>query len=235
MIGHFLPTNLLAMTMPQPSELLAILLVIFFGIGLHEYAHAKAADMAGDPTPSIYGRVTLNLFKHFDPLGTIMIVITAIAGVGIGWGKPVPMDPRKMRNPKWDHFTAVLAGPITNLLQAGVYAILLRLLMTPQLASSLGQADATPFFLMFLLYGVLINIGLFLFNLLPIGPLDGMWILGTFLPESSRIGWVRWNLQYGSMLFLGIVIFSQLSPGPGLLGTILGPVRESIFRVLTGI
>ena len=99
-----------------PEAILAIGIVIFFGLGLHEYAHAKFADLAGDPTPRYYGRVTLNLFKHFDLLGAIMIAFTAISGFGIGWGKPVPMDPRKMRNPRWDHFVAVAAGPLSNLL-----------------------------------------------------------------------------------------------------------------------
>ena len=76
------------------------LIVIFFAIGLHEYAHCKMADVAGDPTPRYYGRVTLNLFKHFDPVGTMMIIITTLYGFGIGWGKPAPMDARKMKNPR---------------------------------------------------------------------------------------------------------------------------------------
>src|SRR5688500_10381483 len=96
----------------SPPGMLAAAIVILFAIGLHEYCHAKFADMAGDPTPRYYGRVTLNLFNHFDPLGTIMIIVTMLSGFGIGWGKPVPMDPSKMRNPRWDHFVAVLAGPL---------------------------------------------------------------------------------------------------------------------------
>jgi len=111
-------TTLLAqgMQLPPPPVMLAIGIVIFLAIGLHEYAHAKVADAAGDPTPSFYGRVTLNLTKHFELMGTIMIIFTSIFGVGIGWGKPVPMNPSKMRNPRWDHFLAVLAGPLTNVL-----------------------------------------------------------------------------------------------------------------------
>src|SRR5580658_8524945 len=96
--------------------------VLFFGVGLHEYAHCKFADMAGDPTPGIYGRVTLNLTKHFELYGTLMMIVTALVGFGIGWGRPAPMDPRKMKNPRWDFFAAVAAGPITNLLQAIIYA-----------------------------------------------------------------------------------------------------------------
>lgn len=80
MLGH---------TPPLPN-ILAMIIVIFFAIGLHEYAHCKFADMAGDPTPRMYGRVTLNLFKHFDPLGSIMILFTVLNGFGIGWEDPRP-------------------------------------------------------------------------------------------------------------------------------------------------
>jgi len=138
------------MTPLDITDYIAIFLVIFLAIGIHEYAHAKLADMAGDPTPGIYGRVTLNLFKHFDPIGTIMIILTVLSGFGIGWGKPVPMDPRKMRNPKWDHFVAVIGGPASNFIQAMLFAVMFRL--------TAGQE--IPFLSTFLLYGVLINVSL---------------------------------------------------------------------------
>src|SRR6186997_2172011 len=108
--------------LPPPEILFALALVIFFAIGIHEYCHCKFADMAGDPTPAFYGRVTLNLFKHFDPIGTIMIIISSLYGVGIGWGKPAPINPSKMNNPKWDTFIAVAVGPLSNLLQATIFA-----------------------------------------------------------------------------------------------------------------
>lgn len=215
--------------LPPLPMLVAILLVIFFAIGLHEYAHAKAADLAGDPTPGLYGRVTLNLTKHFELLGTIMIIFTSIAGVGIGWGKPVPMDPRRMRNPRWDHFTAVLAGPLTNVLQAAVYAILLRVLILAQL-----DVAGSPFLLSFLFFGVTINLSLALFNMLPIGPLDGMWIAGTFMPDRVRLSWTRWNLQVGSLVFIGLVIYSQVS-GTNLIWRILRPPLNAMFEFLTGL
>lgn len=218
----------LAPSMPSPPVFMAILLVIFFGIGLHEYAHAKMADAAGDPTPGMYGRVTLNLFKHFDVIGTIMIIFTSIAGVGIGWGKPVPMDPRRMRNPRWDHFAAVIAGPISNILQAAVYAIILRVL-----AMSAPELLDNMFIRAFLILGVMINLSLCFFNLLPIGPLDGMWLLGTFLPDRTRDRWTRWNLTVGQFVFLFLVIAGQLSEF-SIISTLILPPIEALFRFFTG-
>ncbi len=110
----------------QPPELIVMQLVIIFGsIALHEFGHAKSADAAGDPTPRAQGRVTLNPFAHLDPIGAIMVVVTTMSGFGIGWGKPVMVNPRLMRNPRWDQFMSVLWGPLTNLLLAIFFAILL--------------------------------------------------------------------------------------------------------------
>ncbi|MCC7228788.1 MAG: site-2 protease family protein [Fimbriimonadaceae bacterium] len=214
------------MTTLPPEAFLAIGIVIFFGLGLHEYAHAKFADMAGDPTPRYYGRVTLNLFKHFDPLGALMIAITAISGFGIGWGKPVPMDPRKMRNPKWDHFMAVAAGPLSNLLQAVVWAIILRALLA-------SGVHFNNFAGMLCLFGVTVNLSLCFFNLIPLGPLDGHWLIGTFMPENMRAKWYLWNRQMGSFLLLGIVILGQLS-NTSVIARVIGPPIRFFFSLLVG-
>ncbi len=221
------------MEIPPLPAFAAILVVIFFGLGLHEYAHAKVADMAGDPTPGIHGRVTLNLFKHFDPIGTIMILFTSLVGVGIGWGKPVPMDPRRMKNPKWDHFAAVLAGPLTNLAQAVVYAILWRALYGNANLIGIALSGGGGFLPALLAFGILINISLCLFNLLPIGPLDGMWIAGTFMSEKSRWAWTRWNLSTGQFVFLALVLMGQLT-GVSPIFMILAPPRDFLLRLLLG-
>lgn len=216
-------------SLPPIDRIAAIAVVIFLAIGLHEYAHAKFADMAGDPTPGYYGRVTLNLTKHFELVGTIMILFTSLVGVGIGWGKPVPMDPRKMKNPRWDHFVAVLAGPVSNLVQAVVFATVYRLLLSaaPNLIVSM------PLLSFFLEMGVMINLSLMIFNLLPIGPLDGMWILGTFLGDRARYAWTRWNLTVGQFMFLALVLMGQLSSVSLLSAVILPPFR-ALYRLLMG-
>ncbi len=210
-----------------PEAFLAIGIVIFFGLGLHEYAHAKFADLAGDPTPRYYGRVTLNLFKHFDPLGALMIAVTSISGYGIGWGKPVPMDPRKMRNPVWDHFIAVAAGPISNLLQAAVWAVMMRMVLS-------GALPSNVFIVMLCTFGVTVNLSLCFFNLIPLGPLDGHWLVGTFLPEPARTKWYLWNRQVGGFLLLAIVLLGQFS-GLSVVSKVIGPPINFFFRLLVGV
>lgn len=211
----------------DPGFIVVSLIVIFVAIGIHEFAHAKFADMAGDPTPRMYGRVTLNLFNHFDPMGSIMILVTTFAGFGIGWGRPVPMNPSRMRNPKWDHFWAVLAGPLSNLVQAGVYAIFLRL-------SMIAGVQLPEVVLILLLMGVLINLSLCFFNLIPLGPLDGMWLAGTFMNDRTRHAWTTFNLTTGVFLFLAIVIGGQLA-GFSLIGQVIAPPMRVLFQFLTGI
>lgn len=200
------------------------MIVIFFAIGLHEYGHAKFADLAGDPTPRYYGRVTLNLTKHFEPLGTLMIIFTSLAGFGIGWGKPVLVDPRKMRNPRWDHFLSVAAGPLMNVVQAVFWAMVLRVLPEGSIQSSFPHLLATV--------GVYINLSLCFFNLIPLGPLDGHWLVGAFMPEPMRSRWYLFNRTTGSFLLLGLVLIGQLVPGVNILRLILGPPVDFMFRLL---
>lgn len=216
------------MNIPEPTTIAAYIIVILLGLGFHEYAHAKFADMAGDPTPRLFGRVTLNLFKHFDPLGSLMMVITILSGYGIGWGRPVPMDSSKMRNPRWDHFIAVLAGPMSNFLQAVLYAVILRVVMvaSPDLLTN-------KFIHTLLLVGVVANLSLCFFNLIPLGPLDGMWVLGTFFQEPFRYRWTRWNLMYGQFLFLGLILFSQASRS-SIIFVIIGPPIDFFGKLLVG-
>ncbi|RYG27662.1 site-2 protease family protein [bacterium] len=225
--------------LPPLEILTSIIIVIFFGIGIHEYAHCKVADMAGDPTPRYYGRVTLNLFKHFEPVGTLMMVISSISGVGIGWGRPAPVDPSKMRNPRWDAFASVLAGPMSNFLQAIIYALALRILLAQgsitftQVLSALNR-DSTSFLAALVTTGVLINVSLMLFNLIPLGPLDGHWLLGYLLPEPIRTKWFQFSRTTGSALLIGLILLSQLS-AISLLGRVLGPLLIRVFTFLTGL
>lgn len=211
-------------------EFFPMILAILCGLTFHEYAHAKVAALAGDPTPAYYGRVTLNPLAHLDPLGTLMIVITVASGFGIGWGKPVLVDPSKMRNPRWDHFWSVAAGPLSNLIQAGVWAIVLRVLMisgalpsdTPWAVLSGVEKGFLPMLLVFLIY---FNIVLCLFNLIPFGPLDGHWMVGAFMPDNVRFAWYRFNREIGTFLLIGWVIYGQVNPSLSLWNLLRIPLR----------
>jgi Zn-dependent protease len=211
------------------TALLSYLIVVFGSITLHEYGHAKSADAAGDPTPRAYGRVTLNPFAHFDPIGAIMICILIISGFGLGWGKPVPTNPARMQNPRWDSFMSVLWGPLTNLILAVVFALLLRF-VAPSLDSM--------FFSQFCFIGVTVNIGLFLFNLIPIGPLDGHWLVGLLLPEPLGARFLIWSRQQGTLILFGVIIIDQVifrSQGqPGIIGTLIWQPAQFIYKLLLG-
>jgi Zn-dependent protease len=227
------------MNIPPFETLLAIAIVIFFAIGLHEYAHCKMADLAGDPTPASYGRVTLNLTKHFEPMGTIMIIVTSLTGFGIGWGKPSPVNPNRMNNPRWDAFASVAAGPISNLLQAAVYAMLLRILIgSPVLRGTMAEnvlnQQHVPFIVALAVEGLIINLALCFFNLIPFGPLDGHWLLGTFLPEPMRSRWYHWNRTSGSVILLIVIVGGQFM-NFSVISRIIGPPIIYTARFFAGI
>jgi Zn-dependent protease len=225
--------------LPSPEILVALAIVIFLGIGIHEYCHCKFADMAGDPTPRFYGRVTLDLTKHFEPLGTIMIAFSSLTGIGIGWGKPAPINPEKMRNPRVDTFVAVAAGPMSNLVQALIYALIMRVMLSGGAFDVRDVIDALnrrpgDFLPALLTLGVQVNLGLALFNLIPFGVLDGHWLVGLLLPEKQRFYWFKFNRTYGWMIFVGIILLDQIS-NLGILSRLVWPPFAFLFKLLTGI
>lgn len=216
------------------QQVLAWLIVLFLGIGLHEYAHCKVADLCGDPTARYMGRVTLNLFKHFEPVGTIMMVFSSITGIGLGWGRPAPIDERKLRDPRWDLFAAVAAGPLSNLLQAIIYGLIIRLM----LRLSPESIPVGSFSLDLLTFGVLGNLSLMLFNLIPFGPLDGHWLVGQMLPEKQRYYWYRFHRTIGMFgLMIAVTLLNQIAAGggPNILGALIIGPRDFLFQKITGL
>src|SRR5690606_27408402 len=130
-------------------------------LSMHEFAHGAVSYRLGDPTPAYAGRLTLNPLAHLDLMGSLAFLISIQAGLGFGWAKPVPVDPRYYRNYKKGLVLVGLAGPLANFTLAFVFSLLLKVLIN------------NPFWVQFLLINILVNISLGVFNLVPIPPLDG--------------------------------------------------------------
>jgi len=173
----------------NPARLLAVATIIFVALPVHEFAHAAAAVALGDQTPRRMGRYTLNPLPHIDPLGAILIAFT-----GFGWAKPVLWNPRNISmDPKLGSVIVSLAGPLSNLLLAAVGAALLH----NGIGGDFGQT--------FLAFFIQINVLLFVFNLIPIPPLDGSHVLFALLPgDNSRL---QMQLSQFGFLILMAVIF----------------------------
>lgn len=192
-----------------PALAVAIILGFVVGITLHEAAHAYSAYKLGDDTAYRQGRVTLNPLSHLDVLGTLMILMA-----GFGWGKPTPIMPSKLRGGVLGPVAVALAGPVSNLLIVFVCAILVRF-----------QAFQGGYLLIVVVGMAFINALLFVFNLIPIPPLDGSKIIFPFLPRSLD-GFVNFMNQYGPFILLGLVALLWFAPsGYSPLSFILGFVR----------
>lgn len=193
---------------------------LILAITFHECSHAYVASVLGDPTAKLKGRVSLNPIRHLDLVGTIMIIMTFVSGFGIGWGKPVPVNPYNFRDYKKGEALTALAGPMANFLLALVASFFIRFL-----GDSLSL-----YFINFLQVFVMLNVGLMSFNLIPVPPLDGSKILFMFLPD--RYYHLRARLEHnGAMILFGAIIVSQILGIP-LLQWILGPIMNFTFFLL---
>lgn len=189
-------------------RLIIIIIAVLIAIDVHECCHAWVAAELGDPTAKSLGRVSLNPIVHLDPLGTLMILITAATGFGIGWGKPVPVDPYRLRyGPRVGMGIVSLAGPSANLATAALLAIPFRM-----------GATLPPILLELLFIVSMVNIGLAIFNLLPLPPLDGYGVLMGVL-GSIRAPWAyRWSYalaryeRYGPMILLLVIMGNRFIP-----------------------
>ncbi len=181
------------MPLPSLTVLLFRALALLVAAPLHEAAHAYAADRLGDPTPRRLGRLTLNPIKHLDPLGTIMLLV-----FGLGWAKPVPIDPGNF--PDWRRGLIVVAaaGPLANVILALLFGLPFKLGLLASFAAAASPLGELLFTL------VLINAVLAVFNLLPIPPLDGSKILIGLLPGSLGVAYARLQ-AYGILILILLV------------------------------
>lgn len=172
------------------------LIVLLFSMVIHEIAHGSIANWLGDSTAKDAGRLTLNPLKHLDLFGSIILPLFLILtfGRGFGWAKPVPINPYNFRDKKWGILKVSVAGPLMNFLIAVIFGLLIRFFPLP--------ASVFILFSIIVIYNFLWGI----FNLIPVPPLDGSWILFFFLPEKWRKAKVFLQ-QYGMVILIIFIFF----------------------------
>lgn len=191
---------------------------LLVALTFHEFSHGLVAHVLGDPTPKLANRLTLNPIRHLDLFGTLALFITQ----AIGWAKPVPINPSYFKNPWRDMALVSVAGPAANVFLAFVFGFLFNLLnQTDFNPKQIAISD--PLVLMCYL-GVKINLGLAIFNLLPIPPLDGSKVLVKFLPPNLRFSYLQLEL-FGFL----IILFLALT---GILGKFIYPILTFFMEVV---
>ena len=203
------------------QKIVAWILPVLFAITVHETAHGWMALRLGDKTAMMLGRLTLNPFKHIDPLGTLLIpgLMYMLAGFMFGWAKPVPVTWQNLKQPKRDMVFVAAAGPMSNLVMALLWALAIRI------GLALGDAGLALVFMG--VAGIFINTILMVLNLLPLPPLDGGRVMTGLLPGPLAY---KFSLiePYGFFILVGLLV-------TGLLGVILWPVIEFFMGLMAGI
>jgi Zn-dependent protease len=213
--------------LPSPYELVTYMIILLTSFPVHEFAHAWTADRFGDDTPRMNGRLTLNPLAHWDPMGTLMMIL-----VGFGWAKPVPINPYALqRRSSAATMLVSLAGPMSNLVMAVLASIPFRLGLVSiyDIHQPTGiLPNLATFFYLF----ISINLLLMLFNLIPLFPLDGEKVLEYLLPPAGVR--ILDNIRpYSSIILLVIFLVLPLI-GVNLIGGILYPAMNTITKFLIG-
>lgn len=206
---------LLKLLFQDPVLFFLWVFAVIFAITVHEFSHALASHLQGDRTPHDDGRLTLNPLAHLDPIGFMLLIVA-----GFGWGKPVVFNPYALKNQRFGAVLVGLAGPFANLLSILIFGILLRFL-----TYSTGMSQDNLLFI-FVVNLVQINLVLFVFNLLPVPPLDGSKVLLGLLPyRLEKYG--RMLEMYGPYLLIFLVLF-----GGSLLSSLFGYLYSLVINLI---
>jgi Zn-dependent protease len=194
---------------------------VLFAITLHEVAHGWVARHFGDRTAEMQGRLSLNPIRHIDPVGTVLVpaLMLLLGGFIFGWAKPVPVDPRNMRNPRGNMVWVSAAGPAANIAMALIWAFLMLVALRVDLGTASLWIEAMA------RMGILINVLLAVFNMLPIPPLDGGQVLSNLLPRGALSNALERIAPFGLFIVLGLLATGLLSP-------IIGPPVTAIVRLI---
>lgn len=202
----------------DPLTIVLVVVILIFSVVVHEVAHGYAALWMGDTTAQYAGRLTLNPLKHLDFLGSFLIpVLFSFSGMIFGWAKPVPYNPYNLRNRRWGELLVAIAGPVSNILLAIIFGIIIRVIGG-------GSSEVTDLVFVAALI-VQVNIVLAIFNLIPIPPLDGSKILFALIP--NQYGQIRVVLERSGFVLVLLFIF--------LIWQFFSPVIDLFFRLITGI
>jgi Zn-dependent protease len=208
-----------------PVTILGRLIVIFLGIPIHEWAHGWMAYVLGDNTPEMQGRLSLNPFVHLDPIGTLMILFT-----GYGWGRSARVNPYRMSrvgSARTGMALSALAGPLSNVIQAVLFALPVRLGLLDLLPPSQAQRLASVFAAV-----IVVNIGLAVFNMIPVPPLDGSKVLAGVAPAPVADALERMEPYAPMLLMLLLFVFPYL--GIDVIGILTRPAQRFLLRFLLG-
>jgi Zn-dependent protease len=211
--------------MGDPIGLILLLPPLLFALTVHEAAHGLAALKLGDPTAKLLGRLSLNPLVHLDPLGTLIFLVPP----HIGWAKPVPVDVRYLRHPRRDMMWIALAGPVSNVLLALVFGTIFRIIeSTPHEMTSLAEMAMVRM----VLWSVVLNLSLAVFNMIPIFPLDGSKVLAGLLSPTAAARFQSLE-PVGPFLLLGLILLGSFS-GVSVIGALVSPVVRHVGGFFTG-
>lgn len=216
-MGSYISNLFQLIDLSNAQSVIIRVVAVLLCLSVHETCHGLAAYALGDPTAKEQHRLSLNPIRHIDPLGLVMMLVA-----GFGWAKPVPVDMRYFKDPKSGMALTALAGPVSNLLLA-----LILLLPAGWMYNNAAGTDANVLIFKFLYSCAYLSVGLGVFNLIPIPPLDGAKVLGAVLPDKAYMTLMRYE-QYG---FIIIMVIAFAGVGQGFLSSMI----QGVFDWLCGV
>lgn len=206
------------------NNLIITIPAILYALTIHEYFHGWTANKFGDPTAKLQGRLTLNPLAHIDILGALCFVFAHF-----GWGKPVPINPHNFKNPRRDNVLVSFAGPAANFVSALAFGVIFQLLRNAPFI----PVNVSTILYNLLIFGIMMNLSLAFFNMIPLFPLDGSHILEGLLPYSMAQKYKETE-RYGPFILLGLIILGNYG-NISILSIILGPPIQYFLRLFTGL